>query len=162
MTARHHWFWLAGIFATGVTAGAIWPPPPLPKLVETGDGWSLPSTMDIARHSPQDMAAVTSGLRWKGDAGGLAGERSAWRLAGIVNDAGPAILVMTPGISDKAQRIGIGEALPDGSLLNSVQDDRATTKHGTCITTYQLFQAQAVDKSGECEEMDVPDQGTNE
>lgn len=164
MIAHRIWIVLAAATAVGAAVGAAWPPPPLPKLTEGGDGWSLPSATDIMRHVPQDMAAVTNDMRWKGDAGsgGGAGEKTTWRLAGIVNEAGPAILVMTPDKPGEAQRIEIGAPLPDGSLLLTVGSDQASTKRDTCITTYQLFQAQPVGKSGECEEQEAPDQGTNE
>ncbi|MQP77359.1 hypothetical protein CQ393_15880 [Stenotrophomonas sp. MYb238] len=162
MRVRRQQWLLAAALVVGLAAGAAWPPPPLPKLAANGDEWGLPSATDVARYFPQDMAAVTSGLRWKGEVGGAAGARSAWRLAGIVNDAGPAVLVMTPDDQGKVQRVAIGETLPDGSVLQSARGDRATTRRDACITTYQLFQAQAVDISGECEETEVPDQGTNE
>ncbi|WP_433853554.1 hypothetical protein [Stenotrophomonas nitritireducens] len=160
MMARRRHLLLGAALLVGLGAGAAWPPPPLPKLAANGDEWSLPSAADAARHSPQDMAAVTSGLRWRGDASGAAS--SSWRLAGIVNDGGPAILVMTPDAPGKAQRFAVGATLPDGSVLESARGDRATTRRDACNTTYQLFQAQAVDRSGECEEAEVPDQGTNE
>ncbi|MGB3394180.1 MAG: hypothetical protein WA956_06550 [Stenotrophomonas sp.] len=162
MIARNRGLWLAAAVVTGLVAGAAWPPPPLPKLTESSDDWRLPLAVDIARHAPRDMTAVTDALRWKGDVGGTLAERGAWRLAGIVNEAGSAVLVMIPGSPDKAQRIGIGETLPDGSILLSVEGDQASTRHDTCTTTYQLFQAQAVNRSGGCEEAEVSDQGTNQ
>ena len=161
MMARRHWLGLVLLAIAGLAGGAAWPPPPLPKLAASHDEWSLPAAADTARHSPQDMATVTSSLRWKGDVGGTPSERSAWRLAGVVNENGPAILVMTPDQPGKVQRIEIGGTLPDGSLLHSADGDQATTKRDTCITTYQLFQAQAVDQSAGCEEPEASDQGTS-
>lgn len=160
MMPRRHGLLLGTALVVGLGAGAAWPPPPLPKLAADTDDWSLPGAADTTRHSPQDMATVTSALRWKGDIGGAS--TSAWRLAGIINDGGPAILVMTPDTPDKAQRFVVGATLPDGSVLESARGDRATTKRDACSTTYQLFQTQAVARSGECEEAEVPDQGTNE
>ena len=164
MTTRRTWVVLAAATVVGVAAGAAWPPPPLSKLTAGDDGWSLPSAADILRHVPQDMAAVTNGMRWKGDAGSgeASGEKTTWRLAGIVNEAGPAILVMTPDKPGQAQRIEIGGSLPDGSLLLTAGGDQASTKRDACITTYQLFHAQPVEKSNGCEEPEAPAQGTNE
>ena len=162
MIARRHWpyLYLAAALVAGVAIGAAWPPPPLPKAKEQGNDWSLPSAANIARHIPQDMAVVASGLRWKGDIGGTPGERTAWRLAGTIDETTPAILVMTPDSPDKVQRIELGQALPDGSLLHKVDGDMATTKRDTCLVTYQLFQSQAVDMSSGCEEPEASDQGT--
>ena len=161
MIARRSWLYLGGALALGIIAGAAWPPPPLPKLNERVNEWSLPPAQDLLRHVPQDMAALTSGVRWLGDAGGTSGETSVWRLAGIVHDAGPAILVMSADSPDKAQRVGIGGRLPDGSVLQSVEGDRAFTSRDNCIKSYQLFQAKVVAKSDGCEEPETSDQGTS-
>lgn len=161
MIALRHRLYLAGAVMTGIAIGAAWPPPPLPKTSDSASTWSLPKAADIARHSPQDLATATSDMRWNGDAGSLMGEGSTWRLAGIVHDNRPAILVMTTDSNSKAQRVAINETLPDGSILQSIGNDRASTKHDDCIKTYQLFQAQPVDKSDGCEEPSVTDQGTS-
>lgn len=162
MIVRRYWLYMVGALALGILAGAAWPPPPLPKLDTRANAWSLPPAEDMLRHVPQDMGALASGIRWLGDAGGISGEASAWRLAGIVHDAGPAILVMTAESPDKAQRVAIGGRLPDGTILQSVDGDRAFTRRDNCITSYQLFHATLVDKSDGCEEPEVPDQGTSE
>lgn len=162
MIARRSWLYLATALIAGIAAGAAWPPPPLPKAQHDSVTWSLPATTDIQRHVPQDMAAVVAQVRWKGDAGGSLGERSAWRLAGIVSKDGPAILVTTPDKPEEPQRIVIGGRLPDGSLLQSARGDHATTQLDACIKTYQLFQAEAVDSSGKCEEPEAPAQGNSQ
>lgn len=163
MKIRFGWVLPSLALACGIAAGAAWPPPPLPKLAQSGDDWSLPTAADIARHTPQDMASVTQSMRWKGETGSAAGEgRSDWRLAGIVTENSAAILIMTPSNEGKVQRIGVGEGLPDGSVLQDVASDRITTKRDACITTYQVFQAQAIEKSTGCEEPAAPDQGTRQ
>lgn len=159
MIALRYRLYLVGAITAGIVGGFAWPPPPLPKAMDDTSIWTLPAATDIARHVPQDLATVTSDMRWNGEAGSLLGEKSAWRLAGIIQDNGPAILVMTPDSNDKAQRVAIGGALPDGSVLQSVEGDQAFTKNDSCITTYQLFQADAVARSNGCEELDAPDQG---
>lgn len=161
MIARRIWIYLAGLLALGIVAGAAWPPPPLPKAQTGTNTWSLPPAKSIARHVPQDMATLTNGMRWNADAGGMPGEKSAWRLAGTLDETGPAILVMTPDSPAKALRIAVGERLPDGSILQTVDGDRAVTERDNCITTYQLFHAEAVDSSDGCAGPDVTDQGTN-
>lgn len=158
MIARRIWLALGGALLAGVAAGAAWPPPPLPKTQAGSAAWSLPPAADMLRHVPQDMAAVTAQFRWKGEAGGALSERSTWRLAGIVSKDGPAILVMTDK-PDSPQRIAIGGRLPDGSVLESAHGDHATTRRDACTKTYQLFQAEAVDSSGKCEEPEAPAQG---
>lgn len=160
MIAQRYWLYLAGAAALGILGGAAWPPPPLPKMIDSANAWSLPPADSIARHVPQDMAAVTNNMRWNGSSGGMPGDNSSWRLAGTVNEAGPAILVMTKDNPAKAQRFAIGERLPDGSILQSVDGDRALTRRDNCITTYQLFHAEAVERSDGCEEPAAPDQGT--
>lgn len=159
MIARRLWLLLGGALLVGVATGAAWPPPPLPKAQTGSTAWNLPASADMLRHVPQDMAAVTSQFRWKGDAGGSLGERSTWRLAGVVSKDGPAILVMTPDKPDTPQRIALGGRLPDGSILQSARGDHATTRRDACTKTYQLFQAEAVDSSGKCEELEAPAQG---
>ncbi len=161
MIARRSMLYLGGALTLGIITGAAWPPPPLPKLNDRANEWSLPPAQDLLRHVPQDMAALTRGVRWLGDAGGISGEKSSWRLAGIVHDSGPAILVMAPDSPGKAQRVAIGGTLPDGSVLQSVDGDRAFTRRDNCIKTYQLFQAKVVGQSEGCEEPEVSDQGTS-
>lgn len=161
MIARRHWPYLAGAAVLGIVAGAAWPPPALPRMDNTANEWALPPAESIARHIPQDMAAVTKSMRWNGSSGGMSGDGT-WRLAGTVNEAGPAILVMTKDSPAKAQRFSIGDRLPDGSVLQSVEGDRAITRRDNCTTTYQLFHAEAVDRSDGCEEPAAPDQGSTQ
>jgi len=163
MKVRSGWVWSSLALASGIAAGAAWPPPPLPKIAQSGDTWSLPTAAEIARHTPQDMAQVTQSMRWKGETGDTTGKTmSDWRLAGIVSEDSTAILIMAPSNEGKVQRVGIGEGLPDGSVLHNVASDRITTKRDACITTYQVFQAQAIEKSSGCEEPAAPDQGTRQ
>lgn len=158
MTPRHYGMLFAAVLTAGVIVGAAWPPPPLPKIKQNAAPWSLPEASDLLRHVPQDLAAVISNLHWKGSSPN--GEQSAWRLAGIVTKDGPVILVMTSNKPDELTRVAIGAALPDGSLLQSIQGDKAITKRDNCLTTYQLYQAEAVNKSSGCDGPDAPVQGT--
>lgn len=161
MIARHPGLILAAALTVGIAAGAAWPPPPLPKAKLGEASWSLPATKDLLRHVPQDMAAVTDGMRWKGSQGGSADERGAWRLTGIVNKGGTiAILVAAAGKPDDVKRIAMGEALPDGSVLQSVRGDLATTKRDSCLMTYQPYLPEAVEKSAGCETPEASAQGT--
>lgn len=161
MIALRYRLYLLGAFIVGIIGGAGWPPPPLPKSSDSTNSWSLPPLSDIARHNPKDLATVTTGIRWNSEAGGVMGENSAWTLAGIVRAPNPVALVMSAKEKDKVHRIGIGQPLPDGSVLQSVSGDQIATKLDTCITTYQLFQVQAIAKSDDCEKADVSDQGTS-
>lgn len=162
MIARRHLLVSVAALTVGIIAGAAWPPPPLSKAAANANQWSIPSTTDIARHNPADMATIASSMRWNGDTGMGPQEKSKWRLAGIVNDEGPAILVITTESDSTAKRVIPGETLPDGSLLESVESDRATTRLDACLTTYQLFQSQPIARSGDCEGTEVIDQGTSE
>lgn len=159
MKTRLVWVLLGMACAIGIAIGAAWPPPPLPKPTADGNTWSMPPEVDVRRHVPQDMATVTSGMRWNGDADNPEAGASRWRLAGITEGAGPAILVITSQNQAKAQRVSPGERLPDGSVLKQVQGDRALIAHGNCIMTYQLFHAQTINKNGGCEEPAASDQG---
>lgn len=160
MIARRHGVILAAALTVGIATGAAWPPPPLPKVKLGEASWSLPAAKDLLRHVPQDMAAVTASMRWKGSQGG-AGERGAWKLVGIVNKGGAiAILAAAADKPEDVKRIAIGEALPDGSVLQSVRGDLATTKRDSCLMTYQPYVPEAVEKSAGCEEPEVPAEGT--
>ncbi len=161
MITRRHGLILAASLTAGIAAGAAWPPPPLPKAKLGEAAWSLPSAKDLLRHVPQDMAAVTDRMRWKGSPGGAAGERAAWRMTGIVNKAGViSILIAVADKPEDVKRVAIGEALPDGSVLQSVRGDAATTKRDSCLMTYQPYLPEAVEKSAGCEEPEVPAEGT--
>ena len=161
MTAQRHWLILASALVVGIAGGAAWPPPPLPKIKQGDVPWNLPTTKDLLRHVPQDMEAVTRGMRWKGGPGGPSNE-SSWRLVGIVNKGGPVILVMPADKPNEVKRIAIGEALPDGSLLESVNGDQATTRRDSCLMTYQPYLPEAVEKSAGCDESAAPAQGTDQ
>lgn len=161
MIVRRHGLILAASLITGIAAGAVWPPPPLPKVKLGEAAWSQPSAKDLLRHVPQDMAAVTDKMRWKGSPGGAAGERATWRMTGIVNKGGViAILIAVADKPDDVKRIAIGQPLPDGSVLQSVLGDSATTKRDSCLMTYQPYLPEAVEKSAGCEEPEATAQGT--
>lgn len=161
MITRRHGLILAASLTVGVAAGTAWPPPPLPKAKLGEAAWSLPAANDLLRHIPQDMSAVTDKMRWKGSPGGAAGERAAWRLTGIVNKGGViAILIAVADKPDDVKRIAIGQPLPDGSVLQSVLGDSATTKRDSCLMTYQPYLPEAVEKSAGCEEPEATAQGT--
>lgn len=161
MTMRRHALILAAALTIGIGAGAAWPPPPLPKAKLGEAAWSQPTANDLLRHVPQDMAAVTEKMRWKGSQSGVAGERSAWRMTGIVNKGGViAILVAVGDKPEDVKRVAIGEPLPDGSVLQSVRGDAATTKRDSCLMTYHPYLPEAVEKSAGCEEPEASVQGT--
>ena len=161
MIARRHWLILAASLVAGVVAGAAWPPPPLPKIKQGDAPWLLPTAKDLLRHVPQDMETVTSNMRWQGGPSGTS-NGSGWRLVGIVNKGGPVILVMPADKPNEVKRIAIGEALPDGSLLESVNGDQATTRRDSCLMTYQPYLPEAVEKSAGCDESAAPAQGTDQ
>lgn len=160
MITRHHGLILAAAFTVGIAAGAAWPPPPLPKAKLGEAAWSLPAATDLLRYVPQDMADVTASMRWNGSQGG-AGERGAWRLIGIVNKGGViAILIAVADKPEDVKRVTIGELLPDGSVLQAVRGDAAITKRDNCLTTYQPYLPEAVERSAGCEEPEISVQGT--
>lgn len=160
MKFRRYWLILMASTAVGLASGTAWPPPPLPKLAADNTEWVLPSSGDIPRHSPQDMAEVTAKIRWHGNAGSAQQGKSEWRLAGILEDAEQAVLVTPAADPSKPERIVINGELPDGSRLVAVKGDRVKSLLDKCTTTYQLFQAQPIERSPECEEPDIHEQGT--
>lgn len=147
------WLFAAAVVG-GATVGAAWPALPLPKLSRAGGAWQLPSSHDIARHIPQDMAVVAADMRWKGEGknGGTAAaeDHSDWSLAGILQQQTATILTMSPGKAAEASRVAIGENLPDGSLLLSIKGDQVITKRGSCLTTYAMFHAAPIAQSDGC------------
>lgn len=162
MISRRHLLYVALLGLVGFSIGAAWPPPPLPRASPNEGYWTAVPSNAILRHAPADMSRVASHMRWNTDNGVLPGsEASNWRLAGTLRDSEPAILIMAPGNSAKATRVAVGEKLPDGSLLHSVNGDIAATTKDGCTTSYQLFRTSPISFSEGCESPAVPDQGTS-
>lgn len=161
MTRQGYSLAAALALAIGLLGGAAWPPPPLPKVKVGEAPWSLPSTKDLQRHVPQDMAEVTAHLRWKGGPSTANGQ-TAWRLAGITQNGIAAILVAATNSPGEIKRIAVGESLPDGGILQSVHGDLATVKRDGCTMSYKPFILEAVEKSAGCDDPQAPSTGSSQ
>jgi len=151
---RIHWL-LTGALVAGIMGGVLWPPPSAPEVGNHEAAWALPPVNDLQRHVAQDYAAVSRDMPWSasgsvGDTEDKAATR--WRLAGIITDAAPLILVMTPEQPGTALRVHIGEPLPDESVLDAIENDQALIRRGECITTWHLFHPQPMATSDACQE----------
>lgn len=161
MTQRGYSLAMAFALIIGILVGAAWPPPPLPKIKTDESSWSLPSTKELQRHVPQDLAEVTTRIRWNGTPK-TPDEQTAWRLAGITQNGGAAILIASPNNPSEIKRIAIGEPLPDGGILLSVRGDLATIKRDDCIMSYKPFILEAVEKSAGCETPQATSTGSSQ
>jgi len=157
MITRLDFRWLlAGALVTGLTGGALWPQPPTPAVSDHEAAWSLPPVSDLQRHVVQDYTVASRGMPWKANDRTNAPETAAirWRLAGIITDKVPLILVMTPEQPGTALRVHLGESLPDDSVLDSIENDHAMVRRGECITTWHLFHPQPIATSDACHAAD--------
>jgi len=155
---------LAGALVVGIVAGMLWPLPPAAELGDHEIQWSLPPVNDLQRHVPQDHAAVVRDMSWNLGGADSQNEGKAairWRLAGIIREQAPLILVMTPEQPNRAQRVHLGEPLPDESVLDAIEHERALVRRGDCITTWRLFHPQPVASSDACQEAETSTQGTS-
>jgi len=157
MITRLDFRWLlAAALVTGLTGGALWPPPPTPTVSDHEAAWSLPPVGDLQRHVTQDYAVVFNDMPWNVDDRASAAETAVirWRLAGIITDTVPLILVMTPEQPGTTLRVHLGQSLPDGSILDAIENDRAMIRRGECITTWHLFHPQPIAASDACHAAD--------
>lgn len=165
---------ISGCVLIGLVLGAAWPPPPIPRSRAAEAEWTLPTSAQLARYSPEDSSQVTRAARWGGEGGGPTGTRGNWRLAGFVNDPEPAALILpqaataaipSGGGTRRAPRAGgasappapaeraiPGDALPDGSRLIAIEGDTITTELDGCRLVYQLYRPQPVSASPACTE----------
>jgi len=154
---------LTGALVVGIVSGTLRPLPPAPEVGDREVAWTLPPVHDLQRHIAQDYAAVVSNMPWDtggGDAGAAVVTATRWRLAGIITEKSPLILVMTPEQPDAIMRVHIGESLPDESVLDAVENDQALIRRGECITTWHLFHPQPIATSEACQATETPPQGT--
>jgi len=165
--SRRRIYWLlAGALLVGMVAGGLWSPSSTLEVGHHEAAWSLPPVNDLQRHVAQDYAAVIRDMPWVASGGvGDAEDKAAirWRLAGIITDAAPLILVMTPEQPTTVLRVQIGDPLPDESVLDAIEHDQALVRRGECITTWRLFRPQPIAASDACQAQDVetPVQGTS-
>jgi len=165
MSRRRIGWLLAGALVLGITGGALWPSPPAPELGEHETPWTLPPVADLQRHVAQDHAAIIRDMPWNVGASRADEAESAtvrWRLAGIIREQTPLILVITPEQPGRAQRVHLGEPLPDESVLETIEHDQALVRRGECITTWHLFHPQPIATSDACQsDAETPVQGTS-
>lgn len=145
--------WGGMICAAGLLAGLAWPPPPIPRsqLAQT-DTWSLPDDAALERTSLDAMQRARTGLRWAGEADASVDGNSVgpWQLLGLAETPDPVALVSAGG---QVQRLGLGDALPDGRRLVEIGRDRVIADDGACQETYQLYRPDPIHRSGVCTDL---------
>lgn len=143
---------LAGLLA-GTALGLAWPVAVPPLDSQQTQEWSPPRGLDDLRPSEQEFATARDAPIWGGPAGtaGAAGDvkRTVWRLAGIIADPFPAALVLS-GTATDAQRIRVGESLPDGGVIKQIADSGVRYAREGCTYERNLYAPAESADEGSC------------
>ena len=127
----------------GGLLGLLWPLPS-PELSGMDDRpMLLPARAAMQRYSEGDFATLREGRLWSGSAGAQAQSETvrSWRLLGVVIRPMRAALVE----ADRKQvRIGIGQPLPDGTILRSVSEAAIEFERDNCRFQRSLYSREDV------------------
>lgn len=127
----------------GLATGALSPlSSPSIEIATPDRDWALPDARQISRFEIADMAAVGR-LPWSyTDPKEVEMERQArvvWHLRGIVSSPERAAIVQT-GTDPVMTRVKAGEALPDGALIQAIEDNRIEIEREGCRSTIALYE----------------------
>ena len=138
---------MAGL-VVGAAVGLATPPPPADDWSPDSGAWELPSPAVVERVDPDSFSQVRSARFWGASAGGgAAGSRAAtWRLAGIITDPRAVALVAVDGA--KVAAVGVGETLPDGATMVSIQPGEISYERAGCRFMRKLYET--AEHAGEC------------
>lgn len=138
----------------GLVGGLAWPPPPIPRSQLQEPEWTLPSTEQVKRYSAEAYESTVA-IRWNGESTQSdTGANNQWVFSGTLSTPAPVALITLP--NDPPRHVRVEEPLPDGSKLVSVNDDKITTRAGTCERVYQLHRLEAVQASPGCSAASEP------
>lgn len=127
----------------GVMLGMLWP---LASSVESGvaeEPIRIPARAAMERYSEADFSTLRDGRLWAGSAVGQGGSAkvASWRLLGVVTGPTRAALVEAGG---KQASIGVGQPLPDGSVLRSVSAEAIGFERSACLFERSLYSKEDV------------------
>ena len=141
---------VAGGLLAGAAIGLATPPPPADSWSPDSGAWELPTPAVVERVDPDSLGQVRRAPFWDAGAGadgGPAGTRAAlWRLAGIITDPRIAALVAADGA--KVVALGVGDALPDGATIVSIQPGEINYERAGCRFMRKLYET--AEHAGEC------------
>lgn len=127
----------------GGLLGLLWP---LPSPVVSGMDdrpMLLPARAAVQRYSEGDFATLRDGRMWSGSAGAQAqsGTVRTWRLVGVVIRPMRAALVE---VDRKQLSIGIGQPLPDATILRRVSEAAIEFERDNCPFQRSLYSREDV------------------
>ena len=122
----------------GLVIGLAWPvPDPAPSNTE-GLSASVPSRATMQRYSEADFSTIRDGDLWSGSAGGqqTSAKLSNWKLRGVLLRPVHAAMVEA---EKKQVRVVVGDALPDGAILQRVSADYIEFTRKRCTYRRPLY-----------------------
>ncbi|GAB6195017.1 hypothetical protein [Lysobacter xanthus] len=141
---------LAAGAVLGLAAGALFPPPAATARVTPRHGWRVPGVEAVARVDEAEFARVRSAPIWGATAaGGDTVKAASWRLVGIMNIPQPVALV-SAGSGPEVLQLKVGDPLPDGSALRSVDPNGLTFVRDGCAFERTLYSATDSPIDGSC------------
>ncbi len=138
---------LAAAALIGLLAGWFSTPLPQQTTQERHDtAWTPPLAKDIQRFDDKAFQALKLSASWaaQGSSGGVKSANGAdsaipaWSLVGIVLTPQPAALVINSS-SLQVERVTAGAALPDGSVLKTIEHNVVSVTRAGCTRHIALF-----------------------
>ncbi len=139
-------FFAAAVILGWRTGGA----PAAPPLATPAEAWTLPQL--TASDPARDAAILKARRPWGGGAAfhdidsPAPASRAPWQLAGIVERGNErfALILVGQGPAARLEYRGMGDSLPDGSVLVQIGADSATSEGGQPAAAerrvYRLFE----------------------
>ncbi|MES2857697.1 MAG: hypothetical protein V4704_00775 [Pseudomonadota bacterium] len=127
----------------GVVLGVLWPLPSPAASGAVEDAMRVPARAAMERYSEGDFAVLRDGRLWTGSAVAQAGSATVatWRLLGVVTGPARAALVEAGG---KQVSVGVGQPLPDGTILRSVSAEAIGFERNACLFQRALYSKEDV------------------
>jgi hypothetical protein len=127
----------------GCIIGALWPLPPADASGIEDGPLPLPARAAMQRYAEADFAKLRDGRLWTGSAAGQdrSARVSSWRLLGVVTRPAPAALVEA---NRKQVSVAVGQALPDGTILRSVNSEAIEFERDNCPFQRSLYSVEDV------------------
>lgn len=146
---------LAGALV-GAVVGLFLPIHAAKPPVDAEQDWVLPSPTDIAGYDKADSERLRDARFWGAATDSRKSGKSTWNLLGIVLRPSSRIAVAAASGDQKPVWLGIGDKLPDGSVLVALDKEAAHLEREGCRYSRRLF-ASAKDKAIDpCAEAPVP------
>lgn len=122
----------------GALLGALWPLPVANASGMTDDPMVLPPRSVVLRYAEEDFTSLRDGRLWASSASGQAASATvrSWRLLGVVTRPVGVALVE---VDLKSVRVPIGQPLPDGTILRSVNAVAIVFDRDNCLFERSLY-----------------------